>query len=452
MLSAVLIFAPLRAGDLPGYDDAHYAHIAKEALLSGHWWSLSSNGWPALEHPPLFIWVQAALFQWFGFSDTLARLPSALCGWLIVLLVFWLAQRILDERAAVLAMFVMAGTIYFLKYAARAMTDVPFTFLCLASLCACLLADENPRWYLLAGAAAGLAQITRGLMGIALPLCFAIDAVVNRRKPPLRFALATAALTFLPVTVWYGVQFQAHGSDFLPVHMAWLNREAFGELSPPWRRYTGAPEYAWMLVKSYWPWLPFMLVGIAAAFRERQPAASRALRLLLIWIAAVFVLCAAAKSRVLRYMLPAYPAFAVMASIGIQKLIPAPHIWKAMRLLAPVAALAVLAIGLFPPKIPHAAETRPMALAASAATPVGTRVAFYDQGQPRFDETNQLLWYGSRYLDILLTPEQLQAKLTEPGPRIFIVDRATYQSQFALQRPHQIIAQIGHLVCVRVSV
>ena len=76
-LSAILVLAPLRTGDLTGYDDAQYAHIAKDILRTGDWLVLHSNGEPALENPPLLEWMEAPLFAAFGFSDALARLPSA---------------------------------------------------------------------------------------------------------------------------------------------------------------------------------------------------------------------------------------------------------------------------------------------------------------------------------------------------------------------------------------
>ena len=275
ILSGVLLFAPLRSGDLAGYDDAHFAHIAKDIIVTGDWMNLRSNGAHVLEHPPLFVWMQAALFRAFHMSDTLARLPAALCGWGVILLVYWLAARVLSSNpaqnasgaAALLAMFVMATSIYFLKYAARAMTDVPFTFLCLCALCAWLRGEEDPRWYAIGGAFAGLAQLTRGLMGIALPIAFAFDLALNRPLPPRRYVAIAFALAFFPLIAWYTQIVYANRGHFWEDYSAWLDREAFGVLSPPWRRYTGAFEYAWMLAKSYWPWLPFMLAGLIASIR-----------------------------------------------------------------------------------------------------------------------------------------------------------------------------------------
>ncbi len=149
ILSAILLANPSQYPDLTGYDDALFAHIAKDILKTGDWLNIRSNGYPALEHPPMLAWMEAALFRVFGVSDAAARTPSILSGFGTILLVYWLARRLLRDRlAAVLAMLIMAGTLYFLKYAARAMTDVPFTFFFLSAICAWSLAEEDPRWYL----------------------------------------------------------------------------------------------------------------------------------------------------------------------------------------------------------------------------------------------------------------------------------------------------------------
>ena len=338
MLAAILLLAPIRAGDLAGYDDARYALVAKHVVLSGHWLEIESNGGPALEHPPLFSWMQAALFIPFGLSDPLAKLPSALCGLGVILLVAWLGRRLTgDPFRGVLAMFVTATIIYFIKYAARAMTDVPFTFFFLAAVCAWVLAEDDPRWFLAAGAFAAMAQLTRALAGISIPLLFAIDLIANRRRPPLRYLIGATLIAFIPPAAWYAQWIYRYGEEFFLRNSLYMNQEVTGELSPAWRRYTGAFEYIWMIFKSYWPWLPAMIAGIVFVIRKRD----RKLRILILWIAVVYVLCAITKSRVLRYMLPAYPAFAILSAIGLSWLaraLPA----NGLRVLTPPLAMVVL--------------------------------------------------------------------------------------------------------------
>jgi 4-amino-4-deoxy-L-arabinose transferase-like glycosyltransferase len=446
VLSAIVLLAPIRAGDLAGYDDARYALVAKHVVQSGHWLEIESNGGPALEHPPFFSWMQAALFIPFGLSDPLAKLPSALCGLGVILLVAWLGRRMTgDPFTGALAMLVMATSIYFIKYAARAMTDVPFTLFFLAAVCSWVLSEDDPRWLLAAGACAAMAQLARALMGVSIPILFAVDMIANRRRPPLRYLIAGLMLAFVPPIAWYLQWIYRYGEEFFVRHSMYMNQEVTGALTPPWRRYTGAFEYIWMVSKSYWPWLPATVAGMVAVIRRRDPK----LRLLIPWVAVVYVLCAITKSRVLRYMLPAYPAFAILATIGLLWMIPERYVRNGLRVLTPVLAILVLWIAIRPPVNLHAAETRPIALASTRATEPNEMITFYDDGAPRFDEMNQLLWYGDRYFVAVLKPGKLPEALQRPQTRVFIVDANAFSTDVDHRFPAEIIAREGHLVCFR---
>lgn len=445
-LSAILLLAPIRSGDLAGYDDARYALVAKHVALSGHWLDIESNGGPALEHPPLFSWMQALLFVPFGLSDPIAKLPSALCGLAVILLVAWLGRRLTgDPFLGVLAMFVMATSIYFIKYAARAMTDVPFTLFFLAAVCAWILAEENPRWLLVAGAFAAMAQLTRAMAGVSIPLLFAVDMIVGRRRPPARYLACAALIAFLPPIAWYAQWIYRYGAYFFARDAIYFDQEVYGRLSPPWRRYTGAFEYIWMIAKSYWPWLPAMIAGIVVAIRRRDPK----LRILLLWAAVVYVLCAITKSRVLRYMLPVYPAFAILSAVGLMWLAPRDYVRNALRAITPVLATLVLVIAIRPPVNLHAVDTRAIARASTNATSPGERITFYDDGAPRWDEMNEMQWYGGRYFDEVWDPAKLPDALQHPKTRVFIMDAGTFDRLVQGRIPNRIIARSGHLICFR---
>jgi 4-amino-4-deoxy-L-arabinose transferase-like glycosyltransferase len=448
ILTAIGFLGPIRVGDLPGYDDARYTVVAKQIALSGDWLNTQYNGGPDFEHPPLLEWIQAAFFSVFGISDFMAKVPSALFGLGTVLLVAWLARRLTEDPwQGILAMFALASSAYFVKYTARAMTDVPVTFFFAAALCAWSMTEDGPGWYLVAGAFTAMALMTRGLIGFALPAIFGLDLIIARRRPRWGYALAGLALAILPLALWYWRLMHHYGQVFFAAHEAWLDREAFGALSPSWRRYTGLFEYVFMLAKSYWPWLPFAIAGMVAVIRGRQ----RRLFVVLIWFVVVLAMCAAAKSRVLRYMLPAYPALSILTAAGLVTLIPVRFIQKALFFAMPVLAVAVAAIAIFPPVTSHVPEIRPIAVAATAAAPVGERVAFYDQGAPLYDEVNQMLWYGGREISLLLSPAELEQALQARQTRVFVIDDGTYQTRFNSRIAHEVVAKAGHLLCVRLS-
>ena len=447
LAAAILFLGAIRLGDLAGYDDAMYSLEAKGIVKDGDWFTPKARGMATMEHPPLFIWSQAAMLKVFGISDPVAKLPSALCGLGVVLLVYWLARRLFDDAlAASVAMFVMLATPYFIKYAARAMSDVPTTFLFLCAISAWVLADENPLWLLAAGAFTGMALMVRGLIGFALPLIFAAQLIVLRRRPQWRYLIPAIAIAIAPIAAWYGYFLLRYRSTFTSLHEGWLDREVFGSLTPPWRRYTGAFEYCWMLTKSYWPWLPAMIAGIVITVREKR----RALYLMLCWIAGVFLLCAAARSRVLRYMLPAYPAFAVLAALGIMRWTPRRIVERVMNWIPTVAVAAAVCIVVLIPPVWHAAEIRRIAQAEDRVMRPGEYVGVYDKGDPRYDETNQLEWYGDAVPVILPTRDDLEKELRAGKLRVYLIDQATYRDRFETL-PHDVIAEEQHLVSVRLK-
>lgn len=442
--AAILFLGAIRLGDLAGYDDAMYSVEAKGIALTGDWLTPKTRGYAAFEHPPLFVWVQAAFFKVFGLSDAIAKLPSALCALAAVLLVYWLARRLLrDTLAASVAMFVMLAAPYFIKYSGRAMTDVPVTFLFLCAIAAWLLAEDEPRWYLMAGAFTAMALMVRGLIGFALPLMFGAHLLAMRRRPAWRYLIPALVIAVAPLAAWYFYLLHRYRDTFVNLHNGWLEREVYGSLSPAWRRYTGAVEYAWMLTKSYWPWLPAMLAGIVIVVRERR----RQLVLLLCWAGAVFLLCAAARSRVLRYMLPAYPAFAILSAVALVQWIPRRTLERAMASIAPLAAVAAIAVVVLTRPIWHAAEIRTLANAQRGLLAPGQPVGFYDKGDPRYDETNQLEWYGSAVPVLLMTPADLAQALTDDSIHLFIVDRATYRAAIE-PISHEVVGATDHLVSV----
>lgn len=447
LAAAILFLGTIRLGDLAGYDDAMFSLEAKGIALDGDWLTPKARGMATMEHPPLFVWAQAALLKSFGISDPVAKLPSALCAIGIVLLVYWLARRLLDDAlAASVAMFVMLATPYFIKYAGRAMSDVPTTFVFLSAVSAWVLADEHPLWYLAVGVFTAMALMVRGLVGFALPLMFGAQLLLLRRRPQWRYLVPAMAIAITPLAAWYCYFLLRYRSIFTGLHEGWLQREVFGPLTPAWRRYTGAFEYCWMLAKSYWPWLPAMVAGVVVVVRERK----RPLFVLLCWVGGVFVLCAAARSRVLRYMLPAYPALAVLSALGIMRWIPRRVVERAMAWIPPAAVVAAACLVALIPPVWHATEIRSIAQAEDHAMRPGEYVGFYDKGDPRYDETNQLEWYGNAVPVILPTREDLDKELRAGRVRAFVVDKATYRERFE-SSPHDVIAESEHLVSVRLK-
>ena len=148
-------------------------------------------------------------------------------------------------------------------------------------------------------------------------------------------------------------------------------------------------------------------------------------------------------------MLPAYPAFAILAAIGLMKWIPRRLIDRAMNWIPPFALAASASIILLWPPGWHATEIRAITEVHDRVLAPGERVGFYDKGDPRYDETNQMEWYGNQ-TPVDLDRSAFEDALRTGSLRVFVVDRGTYQQRIQ-PLPHDVLAESGHLVSVRLK-
>ena len=114
---------------------------------------------------------------------------------------------------------------------------------------------------------------------------------------------------------------------------------------------------------------------------------------------------------------------------------------------APAAVVAAACLVVLIPPVWHAAEIRAIARAEVHALRPGEYVGFYDKGDPRYDETNQLEWYGAAVPVILVAQADLDNELRAGKLRAYVIDRTTYRDRFE-SMPHEVIAESGHLIGV----
>ena len=87
LAALVLYLFELGKAALPDWDAAIYADVTKEMLEGHHWLTPYLNHQLFFQKPPLLYWAQMVTFNLFGMNEFAARLPSALAGVGVVLLV-----------------------------------------------------------------------------------------------------------------------------------------------------------------------------------------------------------------------------------------------------------------------------------------------------------------------------------------------------------------------------
>lgn len=200
--------------------ESNYALTAKEMLQSGDWLSPRIYGQYWFDKPIMIYWLIAFCYKLFGINEFAARLPSGIFSAMSIVFLYWFTNRMYNRQIAWLAALVLATSLEFWILARLIITDAAlFFFNSVAMACLYLGFREQKRsWYLLAYAAAGLAVLTKGPVGILLPgLTIFVYIIVTRQwKLVYRLHLVSGLAVFLVVTApWYSSMYFAHGQEFI---------------------------------------------------------------------------------------------------------------------------------------------------------------------------------------------------------------------------------------------
>ncbi|HMP74867.1 MAG TPA: glycosyltransferase family 39 protein [Kiritimatiellia bacterium] len=284
--------------------------LTARPMAEGESWLLPSYlGDLRIRKPPLMYWAVAASYEVGGRTNSpgLARLPSALAGAGLVLLVYLSALRGLGRRRALFAALVCASNLIFLRQARLAETDILLAFfVALATICGHRGLQQGAAlpWMALAGIASGLGFMTKGPAALAIPpVIWLVLAIWNprtgHRAVSPRGAVARGALwlaiTVLVAAPWY---------IYLAVHAGSL-AQLRAELSATFSDETAHPGsvfyYIYTLLHAFAPWSLLLPFALATAWRAGR--GRRAARFALVWFVVVFALLSLTPSKQIHYAL-----------------------------------------------------------------------------------------------------------------------------------------------------
>jgi len=366
-ISAVLTLPNLGATSLWDVDEGVNAEAAREMYDNGSWLVPTFNYQLRTAKPVMLYWLQRVAYTVFGVNEWSARLPSVLAAWLTVLLTYELARRMFGRATGLLAGVVLASAFEFCMLAHAATPDA--TLLLFTVLTYFLfwtrhrssvvgrceagraegsqmagLGSQTPataelpsrKWWVPTAAACGLAVLTKGPVGVALPglvivLYFAWNRELGRL---LDRKLLVASLVFVLVAgPWYGLVTAETRGEWARV---FFGRENLGRFTTPMENHRGPFIYhAVALLVLFAPWSVFLVAavweGVRGACgwtnRDRKGAGEphplpcgrgspevRAFRFLICWFAVYLVFFSAAATKLPNYILPVYPAIAILTA------------------------------------------------------------------------------------------------------------------------------------------
>ena len=411
LVAGVVFFAGLGRPRLWDDDETKNARCAQEMLVRGDWVVPTFNFRLRPDKPVLFYWLAMMSYQMLGATEFAARLPSALLAVGTSLATYHLGRRLFRPEVGLWAGLAMASNLMFAMVGRAATPDSTLIFCTTMALLAYVVGVGRENWserglramvprswrgFAAMYGAMALAVLAKGPVGAVLPIA-AIGGFVlwessrlrrsdeNRTTsliPPARpefetlggrllygsrwtlwrlrclvrnfpaAALAMRPLAFIAAMLvvalpWYAlVVLRTHGAwwhDFFWEH----NVQRFMQSREGHHGLLLFPPL--LLIACFFPWslfLPMAIVAVIRRIRRDEPGAS-ACRLLVGWSAMWIVFFSICGTKQPNYILPAYPAIAVMVGLWIADWIAAPQHILARRLLPAVwSTLGLCGVGL----------------------------------------------------------------------------------------------------------
>lgn len=315
-LGLAVYVAFLGRRDLWYPDEPDIGQVALAMYTSGDWIAPRFNGEIWVDYPPMVYWTASiAAHVLGGMSELALRLPSALAAIALVLVTCAAASRWFDARTGLWAGFLLAISAKFMYEAISYRPDMLFSLAIGAGIVTYATASgERARWgpRIVAFSLFGLAILSKGPLGLLLPGLVLTLWHAGRREWRRLLELAPLALVSLAFALpWYVACAKAMGVDDLWGEIYAQNFKRFGSGSrghrQPFYYYLGV---VWPDLAPWSPLLPFALYWLVRSGRWRD----RHVQLALWWCGAFFVFLSIAITKRELYLMPAFPALALLAA------------------------------------------------------------------------------------------------------------------------------------------
>lgn len=370
-------FGSLAVRPLYKADEARYGEISREMAQSGDWVTPRLNGFKYFEKPPLQYWATAAAFKALGEHDWAARLWTALLAAAGVALAYFAGNRLFGRPAGPLGAAVLAGSPFYVLLGQFNSLDMGVSVFLAGAIFAFALGHRLLFWV-----ACALAVLSKGLIGIVLPLgTIGLYMVVRRAWPLLgSMRLASGGLLFLAVTAPWFVAVSLANAEFLHFFFIQEHVQRFTthmhHRNEPWWYFIP------ILAAGIAPWLLLLPGALRSAFQRRSPGGFDVPMFLALWSVVVFLFFSVSGSKLPSYILPIVPALAVLTGRWLAEARPY-RLLAAQALLALFAGLAlaagaqVLVRYLSSHVLPYANDYYPWLVAAGISLAAASAASLY---------------------------------------------------------------------------
>jgi 4-amino-4-deoxy-L-arabinose transferase-like glycosyltransferase len=319
---ALGVFFGFRLGGPPlaNPDEGRNAEIPREMVASGDWVTPQLNGVNYFEKPPLMYWAEAVALKLLGPSEWSVRAVPALFALAGVLLTYAATRRIYGRSAGLLAALVQGTSLFYFGLGRFLILDLAVSVLMSATLFCFINGVREPSgwrrrwWFYGLYASSALATLTKGLMGFLLTgaVMFLWLLVFNQWKRLRPLYLPTGALLFLVVAAPWHLLAALQNPTWMHRYLVYEHFERFTSTAAnrpgPWWYFVP------IVLLGLFPWTGFLWAGLREAGRGGWADRSKNADtwFFLTWAGSMFLFFSASHSKLPPYILPIFPALAVL--------------------------------------------------------------------------------------------------------------------------------------------
>jgi len=305
-------------------NEAFYAETSREMIEKKDFLTPYFNYEYRFQKPILTYWLILPWYYLFGLKEISVRMVSALSATGGVFLTYWLGKTIWNHyRGGLVSAALLAAAVDYNSLARYASTDMLLTALTTCSLVlfykGYISKKEHQRiWYPMVYAACGLATLTKGPIGIVMPLLIISTFFLVKKdfQGLKKFISLKGILIYVFIVLpWYLYMIYIYRNEFFSVvyreNVIRFTGEISGSYSPFY--------YVIVILANFFPVSIFSIPAFVWIFRNIKKR--QHLIFPLVWFSVIIVFFSIAKSKLPAYIMSSLPALSVVAGGWIHEVL-----------------------------------------------------------------------------------------------------------------------------------
>ncbi|WP_196593875.1 glycosyltransferase family 39 protein [Pectinatus sottacetonis] len=326
VIISIIALYLVHIGDYPlmDPDEGRYSEIPREMLATDNFITPRLNGVEYFEKPALQYWLTAFSMTILGQNEGASRVVPALAAIINILLTAYAARLMFTNRTALLSAIILATSTLHIVVGSINILDMLITMFITLSLVSFYKArqTQNRYWYLLFYAAMALGLLSKGLIGIILPLGVIFWYMVFTKQWSIIRDIIywPGILLFFIISIPWFYLVCRDNHDFF--YFFFIREHFLRFATKIEHRYKPFWFFIPMIILGTFPWMGFIpslfsKKGVLFKFDSEQNKHN--IIFLLAWFLVIFIFYSFSDSKLVPYIMPCFSPIAILLAASIRR-------------------------------------------------------------------------------------------------------------------------------------